>query len=249
MEINISEIVNKKLKKLEESKVIEQQIASSVEKTIVQAVKDACEDFRFKKDIKDKIENEVSAVAANIGFTGYNTFIAETFKSLINDVLKKDVQDKMINTFNQMFVNKIDKIKLSEVVERYEELMNNLDEDEKQEAENGHFYVDFDENDSDGSFKHLNIIFALKPQSKGYGYYTSSRSNSSDNKLELRLLSYKDDDYTITSVKYEDHDLSKMDELRYMSDFEALLASLYFNKTKIEVDINEDDVETCLVDY
>lgn len=249
MEINISEIVNSKIKELEESKIIEQQIGDSIEKTIVQAVKDACEDYRFKRDIEDKIKNEVSAVAANIGFTGYNTFIAETFKSLIDDVLKKDVQDKIMNTFNKIFVNKIDNIKLSEVTDRYIELMNYLDEDEKQEAEDGHFYVNFEEDDdSDGSFKHLNVTFALKSQNKGYGRYSSSYG-SDDNKLEMRLMSYKDESYTITSVKYEGHDLSKMEELRSMSDFEALLASLYFNKTKIDVDINEDDIESCLIDY
>ena len=56
--------------------------------------------------------------------------------------------------------------------------------------------------------------------------------------------------YTITSVHYEGRDLSKLNELRRMSDFECFVASLYFNKTKIEMDIDEDHVDTSLgLDY
>lgn len=248
MNLNISEIVSNKLKQMEEDRVIEKQIELSIENTITKAVKDACEDYSFRNNIEKLISKEVSEVATNIGFSGYNQFIAETMQNIINNQMKEDVQNKIMATFNALFINKVEKAKLSEIAHKYHELMNDLDEDEKSEAEDGYFYVSFskEEDRSYTSSEWWTLTFALKPQSKGSYYSSYSSKNSDDSKLELRIFGDKGKDYTISSIKYEGKDLSKMSELRYMSDFECYLASLYFNETKIEFDINEDDVDTSL---
>lgn len=248
MLINISEIVSNKLKQMEEERVIEKQIESSIESTITKAVKDACEDWSFRNSIEKLVSTEVSEVAKNIGFSGYNQFIAETMKDIINNQMKEDVKNKIISTFNGLFVNRVEKVKLSEIADKYHELMNDLDYDDKSKAEDGYFYVSFDK-DRDGSYTSYEwwtLTFALEAQSKSSYSRSYSSGNSDDNKLELRIFGKENEEYSISSIKYEGKDLSKMSELRYMSDFECYIASLYFNKTKIDFDINEDDVDTSL---
>lgn len=241
MQINFSEIVNAKLKQMEDEKVIEKQIEQSIESTITKAVKDACENYNFKRDIEKKIEEQVSGVVANIGFMGYNQFITDTFSELIGETLKEDVVQKIKNVFDSLFVRKLESVKMSEIAEKYRETLLKMDESEKYEYDNS-FYVSFGEGSGDDLFKHMTIRFTLEKSGKRYSY--------DDNDFEMRIMSYREEPYTITSVKYEGRDLSKLNELRSMSDFECFVASLYFNKTKIEMDIGEDDVDTSLgLDY
>lgn len=143
---------------------------------------------------------------------------------------------------NTTLINKVDKIKMSEIAEKYREMMVEMDDSDKYEHGNN-FYVSFDEKEDDDDFRWVTVTFALESQSKEYGY---SRSGSSEDKLEMRIHNYKDGDFEISSVSYENRDLSKLNELRYMSNFESFIASLYFNKTKIELDIDEDDIDTSL---
>lgn len=241
MQIDFSEIVNAKLKQMEDDKVIEKQIEQSIESTITKAVKDACEDYSFKREIEKKIAEQVSEVVNNIGFTGYNQYIADTFSELIGTTLKEDVKQKILGVFDNIFIKKLKSVKMSEISEKYRETLLEMDDSEKYEHDN-EFYVSFDEDSEDDLFKHMTIHFALE---KPNGRYSHDESY-----LEMRLMKYKDEAYSITSVRYEGRDLSKLNELRYMSDFESFIASLYFNKTEIEMDIDEDDVDTSLgLDY
>lgn len=125
MQINFSEIVNAKLKQMEDEKVIEKQIEQSIESTITKAVKDACENYNFKRDIEKKIEEQVSGVVANIGFMGYNQFITDTFSELIGETLKEDVVQKIKNVFDSLFVRKLESVKMSEIAEKYRETQRN----------------------------------------------------------------------------------------------------------------------------
>ena len=241
MQIDFSEIVNAKLKQMADEKVIEKQIEQSIESTIIKAVKDACENYSFKRDIAKKIEEQVSEVAVNIGFAGYNQFIADTFSELIGTTLKEDVIQKIKNVFDSLFVRKLESVKMSEIAEKYRETLLEMGDSEKYEHDN-EFYASFDEDSDDGLFKYMTIHFALEKPSGRYSH--------DDSYLEMRIMSYKEEPYTITSVHYEGRDLSKLNELRHMSDFECFVASLYFNKTKIEMDIDEDHVDTSLgLDY
>ena len=131
MQIDFSEIVNAKLKQMADEKVIEKQIEQSIESTIIKAVKDACENYSFKRDIEKKIEEQVSEVAVNIGFAGYNQFIADTFSELIGTTLKEDVIQKIKNVFDSLFVRKLESVKMSEIAEKYRETLLEMGDSEK----------------------------------------------------------------------------------------------------------------------
>lgn len=104
MVIDFAEIIGNKLEQMKNDKVIEKQIEESIETVITKAVKDACEDYSFKRKISEKIETEVSGIVNDVGFTGYNQFIADTFGEIINGVLKDDIKNKVLHTFDSMFV-------------------------------------------------------------------------------------------------------------------------------------------------
>lgn len=241
LKIDFSEIVNAKLKKMADDKVIEKQIEQSIETTITKAVKDACEDYSFKREIEKKVEEQVNEAVNKIGFTGYNQYIADVFSELIGTTLKEDVKQKILDVFDNIFIKKLETVKMSEIADKYRETLLEMEDSEKYDHDNA-FYVSFDEDKDDGNFKWLTIHFALEKP--------SGRYSDDENYLEMRIMSYKNEPCSISSVRYEGRDLSKLNELRHMSDFESFIASLYFNKTKIEMDIGEDDVDTSLgLDY
>lgn len=243
MQIDFSEIVNAKLKQMADDNVIEKQIEQSIESTITKAVKDACEDYSFKREIEKKIAEQVSEVVNNIGFTGYNQYIADTFSGLIGTTLKEDVKQKILGVFDNIFIKKLESVKMSEIAEKYRETLLEMDDSEKYEH-NNEFYASFEDDKEDGLFKHMTIRFALEKPSGIYSY------SDDENYLEMRIMSYRNEPYSIISVHYEGRDLSKLNGLRNMSDFESFIASLYFNKTKIEIDIDEYEVDTSLgIDY
>ena len=244
MDINISEIVNKKLKELESNKTVEKQIEESIQKTVIGAVSDALEDYSLKRNIEKQISEQVSDIVANIGFSAYNQFISDTIKRTVVDSAKNDIKKKITEAFDTIFVKKLDSIKISDVFKQYSEVLENLDEDERQRAEDGYSFSSFID-ESDGAFKYITIIWALESQEVRSRY---SCAGDDDYKMEMRLSAYSDEPYTISSLEWQGQDLTKADSLYNMSDFEALLASLYFNKTKVEIDMDEDDMSYGLWD-
>ena len=56
MNINIGEIVNNKIKEMEEKKVIETLIAETTEKSVTKAITDAIDGYTIKRIIEKKVE-------------------------------------------------------------------------------------------------------------------------------------------------------------------------------------------------
>lgn len=145
MNINIGEIVNNKIKEIEENKVVENLIAETIEKSVVKAVSEAIDGYTIKRTIENKVEKEVCDIVNDIGFTAYNTFIANKVKDIIEGTIRKDLEDKIQGTLNGILLNKKENIKLSDLFEMYREYLNSTtDEHEKYELEN--FVVEIEDN-------------------------------------------------------------------------------------------------------
>ncbi|MDU6361587.1 MAG: hypothetical protein E6590_16775 [Clostridiales bacterium] len=238
MNINVQEIVNAKLKEMEEGKVLETLITSTVEKAVTKAVTDAIDGYSIKRILENKIEEDVKAGVEQVGFMAYNTLVAEQVNNLINSVIKDDLAQKISKVFERVMLNKREEVKMSEIVEEYRKLYEDLDYDDLQELDSGHFYIDWQEED-DGSFTWYTITFALQQQKK-HSYSSSSK----DKKIEMRLLKYKDNMPEIKFASFEGEDLHDMSKLRKVSEFEELIMNLLLNETKINMDIDEDDIDT-----
>ena len=246
MNIDIQAIVNEKLKEMEEGKVLENLISNTVEKAVTKAVTDAIDGYSIKRIIEDKIEKDVKEGVEAVGFTAYNTLVAEQVKNLINSVIKDDVATKVNKIFNEVMINKREKVKLSEIANEYRKLYDDIDCEEAQELDEGHFKVYWGEDDDREGFVWYYICFAMKEQcERGSSYrYSSSLRGDNYKKIFLKLMKYEDNDPTILSAEFEGKDLSKMDTLKNMSDFEAFIMNLVLNDTKIEIDIDENDIDT-----
>ena len=249
MNIDIQEIVNAKLKEMEEGKVLENLISSTVEKAVTKAVTDAIDGYSIKRILEDKIEKDVKSGIADIGFTAYNTLIVNKVRELMESIVKEDLAIKVTGLFENVLINKRETIKLSEIIKEYHKLYEDMDYDDWRELEDGHFQVEWDEEEK-SSFRTLKLILSQEPQKKERSWGSSYYTGSDDKKLELYMTSFKDEAASIYHVKFEGKDLKDISVLRNMNSFEALMMNLYLNETKVELDIeDEDDIDTYVEGY
>lgn len=235
MNIDFTEVINNKLQEMAESRVIEKQIEATLEKSITDAVNSALGSYSFRSKLEKMMDEQISGVAESIGLTGYNQFIADTFSNMANNVLKEDIKQKIAAAFENIFLKRLESIKLSEIVDRYREmLLESLEDDEKYSHDNN-FNATIEQRE-DGNWSYVIVKLGLETR----------HSFDDEHALTLRLMKYRDEAYTVTSVIYGSNNLKELSKLRYVSDFEAFAAGLYFNKTKIEVDIEEDEINTSL---
>lgn len=232
MNINIGEIVNNKIKEMEENKVVENLIAETIEKSVVKAVSEAIDGYTIKRTIEKKVEKEVCDIVNDIGFTAYNTFIANKVKDITEGTIRKDLEDKIQGTLNGILLNKKENIKLSDLFEMYRDHLNSdTDEHEKYELEN--FVVEIEDNDRGW------ITYKLSKEKSKYSW----------GKFDIEFIiheNYNDESNgTMWKVKLDGENVDNSLKLGYRSEFENLLVNLMYNETVIEIDIeDEDDIDT-----
>lgn len=232
MNINIGEIVNNKIKEMEENKVVENLIAETIEKSVVKAVSEAIDGYTIKRTIEKKVEKEVCDIVNDIGFTAYNTFIANKVKDITEGTIRKDLEDKIQGTLNGILLNKKENIKLSDLFEMYRDHLNSdTDEHEKYELEN--FVVEIEDNDRGW------ITYKLSKEKSKYSW----------DKFDIEFIiheNYNDESNgTMWKVKLDGENVDNSLKLGYRSEFENLLVNIMYNETVIEIDIeDEDDIDT-----
>lgn len=239
MNIDIQKIVNDHIKTMEENGVIEKTIKENIEKTVIKAITDALSGYQLKRDIEEKISKEVSVVVSNIGFTAYNSFIAEKVKEITESVCNEDIAKKIQKTFDDILIIKHNGIKLSEIFTKYKEYINEeVDESEKDELKE--FYVKFEED------KYwYNIELAKKKpeigRSCGYGSISFTLHKTSCNPT-VGLIGF---------ASIDNKDIKSMIRFGRLSDFELLLVNLLYNETPIEIDVtSKDEIDnTYDIDY
>lgn len=238
MNIDISKIVNDKIKDMEEKKVVETTIQETIEKTITATIKSSLEGYKLKSMIEDKMEKEVSDVVSSIGFTGYNGFIAEKVKEIVQGTLKADVVEKITKKFNEILIRKRDKIKLSEICDAYREyICEHVEESEKYELEN--FYVSIKEHEE----YHWVDVKLAKANDK-YSYDNNEISFTIHRRSNNYDVGY------IGSLNIDGYQIDKTLRFGHMSDIELLLVNLKYNDTPVEIDVDEDDIDSSFdIDY
>lgn len=232
MNINIGEIVNNKIKEMEENKVVENIIAETVEKSVTKAIMDAVDGYTIKRTIEKKIETGVSELVNDIGFTAYNTFISNKVKEITDGVIKKDLEDKIQNNLKGILLNKKENIKLSDLFGVYRDQLNdNLDYQEKYDLEN--FVVEIEDNDRGW------ITYKLSQEKSKYSWDKDG--------IEFVIHEKYNDESngTIWKIKIDGEDVNDALKPGYRSKFEDLLVNLMYNNTNIVIDVeDEDDIDT-----
>lgn len=229
MDINIQAIADEKIKSMHESGQIKDRIEKDIESTILSAIDGAINGYTIRREIENQVSENVSAIVKDIGFSAYNGFIASAIKRITEDVMRDDVAKKIQKVFDDMLVAKHDGIKLSEIFDAYRKWVCETTEySEKYELQN--FVCSLDESES-GSFTHYTVKFNDRELDR----YEHPQ-------IEFSLCKYRDEQMTsIGRLSIEGKSAAGSFHLGNLSEIEALLANLYFNKTKIVLDVEDVD--------
>lgn len=224
MNIDVSQIVADKLNQLDADGVIKRKIEGTVEKTVMDAITSELSGYSFRNSISEQVKDSVSSVAADCGFSAYNGFIAQTVKSVVQELYSADIAEKVQTALDSVLLQKHECVSLSLIFSAYREwVLAHTDEAEKYERME--FTSDFEVRE-DGNFKHYTLRFADHPLE------SYERGD-----IEIRLCSWcnqKKND--ISRLYLNGHDLSQSLCIGTLSTFEAFVANLYYNKTEIELD-------------
>lgn len=235
MKIDIQEIINQKIMDMEEKRVVEKAIEDTLEKSIIKAVVDVLEGYDVRNIIHGKIKAEVSSVVEDIGFTAYNSFISEKVKAITEGVCRKDIAEKIQKTFDEILVIKRESIKLSEICDAYRNWICDDVEEPEQYSLRGYWAKVEESNYGWLTFK----FGRVKPD------YPHHRSN--ENSIEFTVHKKHDNNKMgwIGSVYIDGYGIDNKLNFGRMSEIEALLVNLTYNKTPIIIDVeSEDDLDT-----
>lgn len=243
MNVNISQIVADKLAQLDADGVIKRKIEETVEKTVLDAVTSELSSYTFRSSISKQVQESVSKVAADCGFSAYNGFIAQTVKKLTQEVLSADITDKVQRALNDVILQRHENIRLSDIFKRYREwVLEHTDESDKYERQE---YTGDLEIEEDGGFTKYICRFADHSLESGY---LGSREQP---EIEIRFWVYRGRKTSeISRLWLNNHDLGKSAHIGTLTAFEAFVANLYYNKTEIIMDPDDVDDDTSFdIDY
>ncbi len=229
MNLDIQAIADTKIQAMHDSGEIKKRIESDIEKTVLNAIDSALDGYQIRRQIEDSVSENVSSVVKEIGFAGYNGFIAQTIKSITEGVLRDDVAQKIQKVFNDMLMVKHDGIKLSEIFQKYREwVCENTDESDKYERQ--HFICNL-ETKEDGSFTYYTVTFS-----------SEEIDRYEDPEIKFSICIYgKQEKANISWLKLDGENVKGTFKLGRLSEIQSLLANLYFNETEIILDVDNVD--------
>ena len=237
MNLDIKAIINNKINEMAKNKVIEKQIEASLEKTIISSVSSSFGGYEFEKLIREKVSTVLGEAVKEFDFSSYHGFITDYFNQLMNHHLKEDLKLKVEESFNQILFIKRDKVKLSEIVDLYRELLIESLENGKKYDLNNYFYY---------SISRDKYTIKIKLGQKQFDEYSSYNDSVS---IEIwpdrSTLGEEIETGKLWRVNCDGKELGQQLVFKDLSKFETFIINLYFNQTQIEIDV-WDDVNTDL---
>lgn len=233
MKINVNEIFENKLNELESENFVENIISESIENSIKKAVTEAFTNYRTKNKIEEKIQKEIDKSLDVLDFSSYNQFMVNKLQKMISMAKDVDLTDKIKSMLDTFIKPQKNEIKLSDLMEEYREsLLKDSYEDYEYEDCFGFIL--------DESFSLSTHIYIDEKIDIGYGARVKSKYNykyqiTIDNKTR-----------TIEKLEIDGDDTDSILKFGFLDSFEGKLVRAYFNKTKIDIDIDEDEVDTTL---
>lgn len=228
MEININEIASVKIKEMEESGEIHKRIEDGIEKTINDAIDSACKGYKFRSEISEKIEKILGEAACGVNLSAYANFLKDRMNEQIEKYVKSDMINLMRDSFEKVYFNMPEDIKLSDILNKYKEyLCDHLDADDMREW--GQISFSFET-----EYNSFIRIKAGNPNKSNYGRY--------DKGIDINLYkpSSRDGKAVISWIRFNGKDFKTCMDLGRLSSFEILMFNLMFTQKEIEVDIDED---------
>lgn len=233
MQINITKIVEEKLAQMEQDGVIQKAIEDGIEKSILSAVTSAVTGYQFKREIEKQVEDAVGGIAGKCGLSSYNGFIAQKAAEIVQNMYNNDISEKVKRALDETLVHDYSGIKLSEIFDKYREwVKEHTEESDKYEYRQ---FTCILEHDDDGPWQHLTCKFADHP-------LENSHCRKERGEIEIRFCRYNQEEKVrISSLWLNDHDMRQSIKIGTLTSFEAFLVNLYYNETKVEMDLEDVD--------
>lgn len=242
MNINVTEIVQKKIDSLESEGIVEKTITNTFEKTIIKAVEDSLDSYDLRKTIEKKVTEQVSKVVSDLDFQSYNTFMIEKMSQIINETCREDICQKVEKKFKDIFLCQTKEIKLSSIFEKYREIAcENVDESDKYDRMDDGWHCKFEIDDTYGWIE------------CELDYEEGSHRYKSDNNIAFTI--HRDcKDKTkgkILTLYLDGHKIEDKFKFGHLNDVELLLVQAAMNEIPILIDVEDiDDIDTSFdVDY
>ena len=235
MNINVSDIIAEKLAQLEADGIIKRKIEEALEKSLMSAITDELGSYSFRSGIQKQVRESISHVAEDCGFSAYNGFIAERVKAMVQELYTTDIAAKIQNALNDIIVQKHENVKLSDIFARYRTwVLEHTDDSDKYSRERFTSHLSIKES---GSFTHYDCYFSEEHIEIG-----SYLSTTEDADIQISICTYRNEESTTIARLYlNGHDISNTLRIGTMTSFEAFLVNLFYNKTKIVMDVDAVD--------
>ena len=244
MSLDINKIAQAKITEMEQNGDIKNHIEEKLQKLILDSVTSALNGYDVQKKIKEKIESQISPCLDAMDFTAYNSFICEKVKQITEEYLKEDIANKISNTFEKIFMQKRESIKLSEIFKSYREwLIGDLEEDERYEL-NNEFYASM-EDDKDYWLE----CSVSKEKPTNSSIYPVNRKDIYTCDFGFRVHKKYNENGVgyIGLVYFEGSSVKDVLKITSYNKFQSLLLNLYYNKTPVILDIeDESNIDTSL---
>jgi hypothetical protein len=226
MNIDVSGIIADKLAQMEADGTIKKKIEEAIEKSVLGAVTSELEGYSFRRSIEEELRKSTSGVAANCGLSGYNGFIAEKVRQLVQNMYTEDFAQKVQAALSDTLLQKHEGVKLSDIFKRYQDwVCEHTDYEDQYDRQTFTADLDIDE---DGVFTRYRIRFADEPlKDKG--------DHRPDITIGFYVYGDKEKD-TISSLWLNDKNVRETVALGHLSEFEAFLVNLFYNNTEILLD-------------
>lgn len=235
MNIDVSGIIEAKLAQMEADGTIRKKIEDALEKAILSAVICEIDSYSFTREIQDEMKKAVSGVAAQSGLAAYNGFIAEKVRQIIQDVAADDIVTKLRAALDGVLLQKHENVKLSDIFKKYHEwVCQNTDESDKYDRR---YYTAKMEVEKSGNWTRYNVRFADRPNAnKPYSVDLYDRPD-----IDLRFSTYGKEAPRIAVLRLCGDYIDKTLRIGTLTEFEAFLVNLYYNRTEITVDMEDSD--------
>ena len=230
--IDLVEIVTNKLNDFVGSGEAQELIEKHVTDTAKKAIKDLF-GYGFERDIKDLMEKDLGPLLKKVSFTEYRSIMLNQIKGILDGIVGEDLIEQVTKVFQEVLTPETEPLKLSEFFEDLRE----------------HYIEDMGHEEGYDEYSKLTIS-QDRDSSASFRWYTINFGKEDEDENTLRIHNYKDEPFTISSLytsgmSFDRNSMALM-KITSLYKFEQILISAFLSERKIELDIDEDDVDTSL---
>lgn len=240
MVLDVSTIIDNKIKQLEADGVIQKAIEDGLEKAILKAIEDEITGYGTEKLIRKQVEECISETCADIGLTAYNGLIANAVSQIIHGTVAEDLQNRIEEEVTGLLLRKNKPVKLSDILDQYREYIRDGDYHDPEEK----FCIICERLEKHGIFERdLAYVVAFDENGDRLDAerdYAGRIKNKGDFDIFFETFSVQKEKASIWKLYFNGEPAENMLQRRALSRFECFLLNIYLNKITILL----DDVDT-----